>query len=44
MSARIGVVQVNAADETAVTWDGVYDRSTVDKDVMIVVRTVFELE
>lgn len=44
VSARIGVVQVNAADETAVSWDGVYDRSTVDKDVMIVVRTVFELE
>lgn len=44
VSARIGVVQVNAADETAVSWDGVYDRSTVEKDVMIVVRTVFELE
>lgn len=44
VSATVGVVQVNAANETEVSWDGVYDRSTVDKDVTVVVRTFFELE
>lgn len=44
MSANVGVVQVNAANETSVSWEGVYDRDSVEKDVMVVVRTVFELE
>ncbi|UJR79804.1 SIMPL domain-containing protein [Sandaracinus amylolyticus] len=44
LSANVGVVQVNAANETSVSWEGVYDRSSVEKDVMVVVRTVFELE
>ncbi|MGE0790588.1 MAG: SIMPL domain-containing protein [Sandaracinaceae bacterium] len=43
-SANVGVVQVNAANETQVSWEGVYDRSSVDKDVMVVVSTTFALE
>lgn len=42
-SANVGVVQVNAANETSVSWEGVYDRSSVEKDVMIVVSTTFTL-
>lgn len=44
LSANVGVVQVNAADQTEVSWEGVYDRSSVEKDVMVVVRTEFVLE
>jgi uncharacterized protein len=44
VSADVGVVQVNAANQTEVSWEGVYDRTSVDKDVMIVVRTMFLLE
>jgi hypothetical protein len=44
LSANVGVVQVNAADETEVSWDGVYDRSSVEKDIMVVVRTEFVLQ
>jgi hypothetical protein len=44
VSARVGVVQVNAANETQVSWDGVYDRSSVEKDVTLVVSTMFVLE
>ncbi len=36
VSARIGVVQVNAADETAVTWAGASVGGTGDKAAMIV--------
>lgn len=43
LDARVGVIQVNAANETRATWDGVNDRSSVDKDVMVVVRTRFGL-
>lgn len=44
VSARVGVVQVNAANETEVAWEGVYNRSSVDKDVMLVVHTMFLVE
>jgi hypothetical protein len=44
VSARVGVVQVNAANQTEVSWDGVYDRSSVEKDVTVVVSTMFLLE
>ena len=42
--ARVGVVQINAANESSVSWDGVYDRSAIDKDAMTVVTTVFSIE
>ncbi len=42
-SAEVGVVQVNAQHQTETQWDGVYDRSAVEKDAMVTVRTVFSL-
>ncbi|MEM1414644.1 MAG: SIMPL domain-containing protein [Myxococcota bacterium] len=44
LDARVGVIQVNAANETRATWDGVNDRRSIDKDVMVVVRTRFALD
>lgn len=41
--ADVGVVQVNAHNESVTTWEGVYDRSAEQKDVMVTVRTVFAL-
>lgn len=43
-TARVGVIQVNAANESDVTWDGVNNRTSIDKDAMVVVRTTFLLE
>ena len=40
----VGVVQVNAANESQTSWDGVYDRTSPDKDAMVTVRTSFRLE
>lgn len=40
----VGVVQVNAANETQTSWDGVNDRTSPDKDAMVTVRTSFRLE
>jgi uncharacterized protein len=44
VSANVGVVQVNAADQTNVSWEGVYDRTSIDKDVMVAVRTMFQVQ
>lgn len=44
VSARVGVVQVNAANESEVSWDGVYDRTAIEKDAMVAVTTVFTVE
>jgi len=44
VNARVGVVQVNAANESEVSWDGVYDRSSIEKDAMVAVTTVFTVE
>lgn len=44
VSARVGVVQVNAANESEVSWDGVYDRTSIEKDAMVAVTTVFTVE
>lgn len=41
--ADVGVFQVNAENQTATSWDGIYDRTSVGKDVMVTVRTVFAL-
>jgi hypothetical protein len=44
VSARIGVVQINAADQSEVTWDGVNDRGSIEKDAMVTVSAQFALE
>jgi hypothetical protein len=44
VTARVGVVQVNAANESEVSWDGVYDRTSIEKDAMVAVTTVFTVE
>jgi hypothetical protein len=44
VNARVGVVQVNAANESEVSWDGVYDRTSIEKDAMVAVTTVFTVE
>ncbi|MBI2897486.1 MAG: SIMPL domain-containing protein [Deltaproteobacteria bacterium] len=44
VSARVGVVQVNAANESEVSWDGVYDRTSIEKDAMVAVTTIFAVE
>jgi hypothetical protein len=41
---RMGVVQVNAANETNVSAEGVNDTASIDKDAMAVVSSVFYLE
>jgi len=43
LHAKVGVIQVNAANESQVSWDGMNDRTSVEKDVMVVVRTKFLL-
>ena len=44
ISVRVGVIQVNAANETEVSWEGMNDRSSVEKDVMVVVHTMFLID
>lgn len=43
-SARMGVVQLNAANETEVAWDGVRDTRSVEKDAFVVVSMRYHVE
>ncbi len=43
-SARIGVVQINAANESDVSWDGVYNTTSVEKDAFVTVNTTYEVD
>jgi hypothetical protein len=43
-SARMGVVQINAANETQVSWDGVNDIASIDKDAFVAVSAVYYVE
>lgn len=43
-NARMGVMQINAADETETDAEGKNDTSSIDKDVMAVVAASFALE
>jgi|SRR5579871_1844647 len=43
-SARMGVMQINAADQTETDAEGMNDTSSIDKDVMAVVTSSFALE
>ena len=43
-SARMGVMQITAADSTDVSDYGIYDTSTIDKDVTAVVNINFAVE
>lgn len=43
-SARMGVMQVNAADASEISDTGVNDTSSIDKDIMAVVTSSFALE
>lgn len=43
-SASMGVIQVNAANETEVTAEGVNDTTSLEKDALAVVRAVFYVE
>jgi uncharacterized protein len=43
-SARMGVVQVNAANQTQVSWDGVNDTESIDKDAFVAVSAVYYVE
>jgi hypothetical protein len=43
-SSRMGVVQVNAANETQVSWDGINDTRSVDKDAFVAVSAVYYVE
>lgn len=43
-SAQMGVIQVNAANETEVTSEGVNDTSSLEKDALAVVRAVFYVD
>jgi uncharacterized protein len=43
-SSRMGVVQVNAANETQVSWDGVNDVGSIDKDAFVALSAVYYVE
>jgi hypothetical protein len=43
-SARMGVMQINAADESETDAEGMNDTSSIEKDVMAVVTSSFALE
>lgn len=43
-SARMGVIQINAADSTDVSNEGNNDTSSIDKDILTVVAATFALE
>jgi hypothetical protein len=43
-SAQMGVIQVNAANETEVSAEGVNDTSALEKDALAVVRAVFYVD
>ncbi len=43
-SARTGVVQLNAANETRVAWDGVRDTTSIEKDAFVVVAMRYHVE
>jgi hypothetical protein len=43
-SARMGVLQITAADSTEVSDMGIYDTSSVDKDITAVVNIGFAVE
>lgn len=42
VTARMGVVQVNAANESETSAEGMNDTSIVEKDAFAVVRSVFQ--
>ncbi|MCE9580257.1 MAG: SIMPL domain-containing protein [Deltaproteobacteria bacterium] len=43
-SADMGVINVNAADVTATSWEGNNDTTSLDKDIITIVHASFELE
>ena len=43
-SARMGVLQITAADSTEVSDYGVYDTSTIEKDMTAVVNISFAVD
>jgi uncharacterized protein len=43
-SANMGVVQVMQVNSVDISDYGAYDTSTIDKDVMVTVKTIFRLE
>ncbi len=43
-SARMGVIQINPADSTETSNEGNNDTSSLDKDVIAVVTSNFQLE
>jgi hypothetical protein len=43
-SARMGVMQINAADESETDAEGMNDTSSIEKDVMAVVTSSFALD
>lgn len=43
-TADMGVINVNPANSTASAWDGNNDTTSLDKDIMTIVHTSYELE
>jgi hypothetical protein len=43
-SADMGVINVNAPNSTATSWEGNNDTSSLDKDIITIVHVTFELE
>ena len=43
-SARMGVLQITAADSTEVSDSGIYDTSSIDKDMTAVVNVSFAVD
>jgi hypothetical protein len=43
-SSRLGVIQINAANSTETSSEGNNDTSSIDKDVITVVSSTFQLD
>ena len=43
-AADMGVININPANSTATSWDGINDTTSLDKDVLTIVHVTFEVE
>ena len=43
VSTHMGVININPANSSATSWDGINDKSSLDKDIMTIVHVVYEV-
>ena len=44
VSTHMGVININPANSTATSWEGINDKSSLDKDIMTIVHVTYEVD